>query len=58
MRVGIAPWKMRGVICAGKVPVRKQRSVLGREQRQTHRGGEGNVHLPQARSDREKDGQS
>lgn len=36
----------------------KQRSALGREQRQTHRRAEGDLHLPQARSDWEKDGQS
>lgn len=37
---------------------RKKRLALCREQRQTHRGGEGDVHRPQARSDWEKDGQS
>lgn len=37
-----------------KVPVGKQRATPGREQTQTHRGVESNVHLPQARSDWEK----
>lgn len=46
--------RRRGVIYAGKVPVGKQRLALDGEQRVV---GEDDVHLPQARSDLEKDGQ-
>lgn len=58
MRVGIALQELKGVIYARKVPIEKQRLAFCREQRQTHRGGEGDVHLPQVRSDWEKEGQS